>query len=138
MLVNVSYNNKEQRSAIDTAVGKPFTLIDRLKLVGVGSPKLLIRSSSKEIDSLLLLDNNENSCNIELRPRGLILRFRSLLETFALVIPYYKLTLFKGKSDTYSVHFDHHKVEVSAQSKPVHAFFKKVQHQKAESTKDYL
>jgi hypothetical protein len=138
MLVNVSYNNKEQRVDIDTLVGKPFTLVERLKLVGVGSPKLHIASSSKEIDSLLLLDNNENYCNIELRPKGLILRFRSLLETFALVIPYYKLTLFKGKSDTYSVHFDHHKVEVVAQSNLVHAFFKKVQRQKAENSKDYL
>ena len=138
MLANVSYNNKAQREAIDTSVGKPFTLLQRIKLGGVGSPKLYVTSSSKEIDVLFLLDHNENSCNIELRPKGIILRFRSLLETYALVVPYYKLTLFKGTSGSYSVHFEHHKVKISAQSEPVRVFFKKIQHQKAAISKDYL
>lgn len=138
MLANVSYNNKVQREEIDATVGKPFTLIQRLKLGGVGSPKLYVTTSSKEIDALFLLDQNDNTCNIELRPKGIIVRFRSLLETFALVVPYYKLTVFKGTSDTYSIHIDHHKVSVSAQSEPVRLFFKKVQQQKALASQDYL
>ena len=138
MLANVSYNNKAQREAIDTSVGKPYPLLQRIKLGGVGSPKLFVTSSSKEIDALFLLDHNENSCNIELRPKGIILRFRSLLETYALVVPYYKLTLFKGSSDSYSVHFEHHKVSISAQSEPTRVFFKKIQHQKVAISQDYL
>ena len=138
MLQNISYNNKKQRSEIDLLVGKPFTLLERLKLGGVGSPKLYVTSSSKEIDALYLLDHNDNTCNIELRPRGVILRFRSLLETYALIVPYYKLTLFKGTSDVYSVHAEHHKVSVSAQSETVRIFFKKIQHQKAKNSQDYL
>jgi len=138
MLQNISYNNKKQRNEIDRLVGKPFTLLERLKLGGVGSPKLYVTSSSKEIDALYLLDHNDNTCNIELRPRGVILRFRSLLETYALIVPYYKLTLFKGTSDVYSVHAEHHKVSVSAQSEPVRIFFKKIQHQKAKNSQDYL
>ena len=138
MLQNISYNNKKQRSEIDLLVGKPFTLLERLKLGGVGSPKLYVTSSSKEIDALYLLDHNDNTCNIELRPRGVILRFRSLLETYALIVPYYKLTLFKGTSDVYSVHAEHHKVSVSAQSETVRIFFKKIQHQKAMNSQDYL
>ena len=62
MLSNVSYNNKAQRKEIDNLVGKPFTLMNRLKLGGVGSPKLHVVSSSKEIDSLFVLDHIE--CNI--------------------------------------------------------------------------
>jgi len=138
MLVNISYNNKAQRQEIDAKVGKPFTLLQRIKLGGIGSPKLYVTASSKEIDGLFLLDHNENTCNIEVRPKGIILRFRSLLETYALVIPYYKLTLFKGTSDAYSIHFEHHKVSISAQSEPVRLFFKKIQQQKATIAKDYL
>lgn len=138
MLANVSYNNKLQRDEIDALVGKPFTLLQRIKLGGVGSPKMYVTASSKEIDALFLLDHNDNICNIELRPKGIILRFRSLLETYAVVIPYYKLTLFKGTSDAYSVHFEHHKVSVSAQSESVRLFFKKIQQQKAVISKDYL
>ena len=138
MLQNVSYNNKKQRAEIDALLGKPFTLLERLKIGGVGSPKLHVTASSKEIDALFLLDHNDNTCNVELRPKGIILRFRSLLETYALVVPYYKLTLFKGTSEAYSVHADHHKVSVSAQSEPVRLFFKKIQQQKAKNTQDFL
>lgn len=138
MLQNVSYNNKKQQGEIDSLVGKPFTLLKRLKLGGVGSPKLYVTTSSKEIDALFLLDHNDNTCNIELRPKGVILRFRSLLETYALIIPYYKLTLFKGTSNAYSVHTDHHKVSVSAQSESVRLFFKKIQQQKAKNSENYL
>lgn len=138
MLANVSYNNKVQRQEIDAIVGKPYPLLQRIKLGGVGSPKLYVTSSSKEIEGLFVLDHNDNTCNIELRPNGIILRFRSLLETYALVIPYYKLTLFKGTSEAYSVHFEHHKVSVSAKQEAVRLFFKKIQQLKAKFSEDYL
>jgi hypothetical protein len=138
MLANVSYNNKAQRESIDTLVGKPFTLMNRLKLGGVGSPKLHVVSSSKEIDSLFVLDHNDNTCNIELRPNGIILRFRSLLETYGLIIPYYKLTIFKGTGEAYSIHMEHHKVGISAKSKNIRDFLKKIQQQKARISDNYL
>ena len=138
MLANVSYNNKTQRESIDTLVGKPFTLMNRLKLGGVGSPKLHVVSSSKEIDSLFVLDHNDNTCNIELRPNGIILRFRSLLETYGLIIPYHKLSIFKGTGEAYSIHMEHHKVGISAKSKNVRDFFKKIQQQKARISDNYL
>lgn len=138
MLANVSYNNKAQREFIDKLVGKPFTLMNRLKLGGVGSPKLHVVSTSKEIDSLFVLDHNDNTCNIELRPNGIILRFRSLLETYGLIIPYYKLTIFKGTGEAYSIHMEHHKVGISAKSKNVRDFFKKIQQQKARISDNYL
>tara|TARA_Y200000002_G_scaffold368143_1_gene360894 strand:- start:439 stop:855 length:417 start_codon:yes stop_codon:yes gene_type:complete len=138
MLANISYNDKDQREYIDKLVGKPFTLMNRLKLGGVGSPKLHVVSSSKEIDSLFVLDHNENTCNIELRPNGIILRFRSLLETYGLIIPYYKLTVFKGTGEAYSIHMEHYKVSISSKSKNIREFFKKIQQQKACISGNYL
>ena len=138
MFVNVSYNDKVQCKSIDALVGKPFTIMNRLKLGGVGSPKLHVVSSSKEIDSLLILDHNDNTCNIELRPKGIILRFRSLLETYGLIIPYYKLTIFKGTGDTYFIYMEHHKIGISAKSKNVRNFFKKIQQHKASISENYL
>ena len=92
MLYNVSYNDKKITRKIDEELGKPFTLKERFQLGGIGSPKLHITEASMEIQNLLILDNNLNTCNIEMRPKGIILRFRSLLETYGLIIPYYKLT----------------------------------------------
>ena len=98
---------------------------------GVGSSKLLISSASVDIHKLLILDNNLNTCNLELRPNGIILRFRSLLETYAFIIPYYKLILYKGKAGEYSIHKDHQFVKLIADNKATHKFFSKLSSEKA-------
>lgn len=131
MLLNVSYNDPKIKEKIDTAVGKPFTLKERWAKGGVGSSKLIISQTSIEIHNLLVLDNNRNTCNIELRPKGIILRFRSLLETYALVIPYYKLTLYKGKAQEYSIYKDKQFVKVVADTKATFKFFSKISVEKA-------
>jgi hypothetical protein len=130
MILNVSYNDPKQEQNITDLVGKPFSLRDRIKFTGVGSPKLQIVSSSPKIANLLLLDKNLDVCNIEIRPKGIIVRFRSLLETYAIVIPFYKLSLFKGKSDIYSIHSDGQKIEIRS-DKHTSKFFSKIMRFKA-------
>jgi len=131
MLLNVSYNESEVKEKIEAKVGKPFPLKERWSMSGVGSPKLLISSSSIDIHNLLILDNNLNTCNIELRPKGIILRFRSLLETYALIVPYYKLNLYKGKAEEYSIYKDHQFVKVLVDTMDTQKFFSKLKAEKA-------
>ncbi|WP_405410398.1 hypothetical protein [Maribacter sp. Asnod1-A12] len=126
MLVNVSYNNKSVSKKIDSEVGKPFTLKERWALGGIGSPKLIITETSVEIRNLLILDNNRDTCNIEMRPKGIIVGFRSLLESYALVIPYYKLSIYKGKASVYSIYRDHYFIKVESDTKAVQKFLKKI------------
>lgn len=126
MLLNVSYSDKNISRKIDEAVGKPYTLKERLALNGIGSPKLHIVQASPEIHNLLLLDNNLDTCNIEIRPKGIIVRFRSLLETYGLIIPYYKLNLLKGDMAIHSIHMDKHFIKVHSDTKAVQKFFKKL------------
>lgn len=126
MLLNVSYNRPEISEKINKEVGKPFTLMERIKLKGSGSPKLQITSSSIDIYNLLVLDNNANTCNVEMRSNGIIVRFRSLLETYALVIPYFKLNLYKGKAEEYSIYKDHYFIKVKADTSGIHKYFKKI------------
>ncbi|WP_394970320.1 hypothetical protein [uncultured Croceitalea sp.] len=133
MLLNVSYNDKKITSKIDEEVGKPFTIKERLKLSGIGSPKLFIKETSVEIHNLLILDNNRNSCNIEMRPKGIIVRFRSLLETYALVIPYYKLTIYKGDFAIYSIYRDHYFIKVLSDTKAIQKYFRKLLDYKADN-----
>jgi hypothetical protein len=133
MLVNVSYNNREITRKVDEEVGQPFTLKERWAMGGIGSPKLFITEASIEIRNLLVLDNNLDSCNIELRPKGIILRFRSLLETFALVIPFYKLTIYKGDFAVYSIYRDHYFIKVRSDTKAIQKFFRKLLDYKADN-----
>ena len=41
MLLNVSYNNPEVKRKIDTEVGPPFTIRERLKMKGIGVVALI-------------------------------------------------------------------------------------------------
>ncbi|MBL7472768.1 hypothetical protein [Robertkochia sediminum] len=138
MLVNVSYKDRKLTERINETVGKPFNLRERWKHKGIGSPKLQITSCSMDIHNLLVLDQNLNTCNIELRPRGIILRFRSILETFALIIPYYKLSVYKGKSEEYSLYKDHHFIKVAAKKPEVHNFISKMLRIKDEQRFDHV
>ena len=126
MLRNVSYNNSIIKSEINDLLGKPFTIFERIKLGGVGSQKYFILQTDIKITNLLNLDNNTNQCNIELRPKGIIISFRSLLETYGLVIPYYKLKLFKGQSNVYSIYIDEYFIKILANKKNEHEFIKKL------------
>ena len=107
-------------------VGRPFSLIERFKLSGIGSKKLVITDASKEIVELLKLDNNINYCNIEIRKNGIIIRFRSLLETYGLIIPYYKLVIYKGESKIYSFYKDQYYIKFLVNNKNSILFVKKV------------
>jgi len=133
MLVNLSYSNKSLTKKVDAMVGKPFTLKERWGMKGIGSPKLFILEASSEIRNLLILDNNTNSCNIEMRPKGIIVRFRSLLETYGLVIPYYKLIIFKGDFARYSIHKDNYVIQVKSDTKAIQKYFRKLLDYKADN-----
>jgi len=133
MLVNVSYNNKSVSKKINAEVGKPFTLKERWALGGIGSPKLIITETSIDIRNLLILDNNRNTCNIEMRPKGIIVGFRSLLESYALVIPYYKLSIYKGQASVYSIYKDQYFIKVESDTKAVQKFLKKIMDYKADN-----
>tara|TARA_A100001015_G_C14623978_1_gene569013 strand:+ start:141 stop:602 length:462 start_codon:yes stop_codon:yes gene_type:complete len=133
MLLNVSYNEPEVKKKIENAVGKPFSLKERWDRGGIGSSKLFITKASIDINNLLILDNNQNTCNIELRPKGIILRFRSLLETYALIIPYYKLTLYKVNAQEYSIYKDKHFIKLTADNKANFKFFTKISKEKLDN-----
>lgn len=133
MLLNVSYNNKAVTKKIEEEVGKPFTLKERWAMNGIGSPKLIITETSIEIRNLLILDSNRDVCNIEMRPNGIIIGFRSLLETYALIIPYYKLSIYKGQASVYSIYRDQYFIKVASDTKAVQKFFKKIMDYKADN-----
>ena len=131
MLRNVSYKNEKQELEINELVGKPFGLFKRIKEGGVGSGKLLITKADKDIENLLILDHNLNYCNIEMRPNGIIVYFRVLLETYALIIPYYKLVIFKVDAQEYTLNIDQKFIKIKVKGKSSHGFFRRIMEQKA-------
>ncbi len=117
MIKNLSYNDPKINQFVIEQVGRPFSFFERIKLGGIGLGRLPIEKCSREIEQLIDLDNNTNYCNFELRPKGIVLRFRSLLETYGLIIPYYKLSIIKSSPQIYTLHIDHHFVSVRIRQK---------------------
>lgn len=136
MLLNISHNDKEVKRKIDTEVGPPYSLLERIKSKGVGSPKLNITAVSATIYNLLQLDQSRNTCNIELRPQGIIIGFQKRLEVYALIIPYYKLNVYKGEAEVYSFYKDHYfiKIEARAKDTTIHKFVNKLLQEKEKQT----
>lgn len=133
MLINISYHDKLIEKKINSIIGPPYSLIDRIKKNGIGSPRLTINKSSDNINNLLVLDKNINYCNIELRPKGIIVRFRSLLETYGLIVPFYKLNIHKEKSYQYSIFYESSFVKLDVREDREYSFFKKMMNEKASS-----
>ena len=123
MLRNVSYNNPQINREILNFVGESYSWVDRIKFGGTGSPKLPLIEASSQIAELINRDNNYSYCNIEICWNGVIIRFRSVLETYGLIIPFHHLSIFKSGKDSYSIFSGEHKVKVEASSEKVHKFF---------------
>ena len=140
MLVNNSYHDPELKKKINDHLGKPFTLKERFKMGGIGSPKMKITDSSIQIRNLLILDNSTKTCNIELRPNGILLGFQVRLQTYLLVIPFYKLIIYKGSAEEYSIHVDQHYVKILARKHDtgIHKYFKKLLSYKADNQPDTI
>lgn len=106
MIKNTSYNDKEKRQEINAHVGEPFSLFKRIGMRGNGSPRFRIVDASEKISEILAKNKNMiNYCNIELRNGGIVVGFRSILETYSWSIPYYKLSI-HSTGKRYTVHSD--------------------------------
>ena len=134
MIYNITYNDSNIRSKIENDIDKPLSFSQKFLIGGSGSPKLYITECSSEIKKYLDKDNNINTCIIEIRNKGIIVMFRSILETYALTIPFFKLNIYKGKSNEYSIYKDNHYVKILANTKAVHNFMKKIKNFKIKKT----
>lgn len=115
MILNVSYNDAKIRQEINAAVGKPFGFIQRIKMKGIGSGRLIIFECSPDIKRLISKNVDTAYTNIEIRPKGIIVGIKSVGENFAWAIPYYKLSIFKT-ANYLAVYDGKHKMKASTTS----------------------
>ena len=101
-LYNITYKNKETEKEINAEMGKPFSLIEKLKLGGIGSRRMIIENFSEDIKNLTLKVSGIQYANIELRPNGIIVHINQGIYTHAWTIPYFRLSVFNG--DFFTIH----------------------------------
>ena len=94
MVLNTTYYNKEQIELINDLVGKPFGLLQSIKMKGIGSKRMIIEDVYPNMQQYLNKIEAVNYANIELRPIGILIRINKALKTFTWVIPYYQLVIY--------------------------------------------
>lgn len=95
MILNTTHFNKEHKQIIADLVGSEFSLVQKLKMKGVGSKRMIIDDVSPNMKSMMNIVSDLNYGNIELRPKGILILMNQGLKNFTWVIPYYKLVIYK-------------------------------------------
>ena len=131
MIKNVSYRNKKTEEEIEDLVGKSYSFLERIKMNGNGSPRLIVLNASEKILTLLEKDNYINYCHVEVRPGGIIVGLRSKLESYSWCIPFYKLFISQNNQG-YRIYSDTEHVVVQSGKSNVGAFFRKLMNYKKE------
>lgn len=136
MFIKDSYYDKKTIEKVNTLVGKPYGLIEIFKIGRIGSPKLKIIATCNKIGSVINIDNSLKSCNIELRPNGIIVHFKARLDTYLLCIPYYKLSIFNTTKTVTTIYCDTYKISIDNSN--FTAFKNKIYHYKAKLSENFI
>ena len=51
-IYNISYRDKEQDKMINMELGRPYSILEKIKIGGVGSRRMVLEDFSSEVKSL--------------------------------------------------------------------------------------
>ena len=95
MILNTTHYNADHKQIIADLIGSPFSLVQKLKLGGIGSKRMIVDEVSPNMKSMMNLVSDINYANIELRPKGILIMINKGLKNFTWIIPFYQLVLYK-------------------------------------------
>lgn len=95
MILNTTHHNTEHKQIITDLVGGPFSLVQKLKMKGIGSKRMIVDEVSPNMQSMMNTVSDINYANIELRPKGILVMINQGLKNFTWIIPYYQLVIYK-------------------------------------------
>ena len=63
MILNSTHKNTEEKQLLDDIVGRPFTLLESIKMKGIGSKRMIIHNVSPKMKPYLNTVDNLNYGN---------------------------------------------------------------------------
>ncbi len=85
-VLNVSYNDPQVKRAVEQACGSPYGFWESVRRGGVGSERILLVDGPASLLEMIDRAEDRGYCSFEARRKGLVIRFRSRLETLAIPI----------------------------------------------------
>lgn len=137
MIIETTYNNKEQEELINDLVGKSIGFLQSFKMNGTGSKRMIIDDVSINMIDYVNSVADATYANIELRPIGILIRINKGLRNFTWVIPYYQLVIYKtnGSSIHAQGRFIHFKNNITLRENK--SFFNKMLNEKVNYDSQY-
>ncbi|QXP78884.1 MULTISPECIES: hypothetical protein [Winogradskyella] len=137
MILNTTHYNAEHKTIISDLIGRPFSLVQKLRLRGIGSKRMIIDNVSPNMMSLMNKVSDTNYGNIELRPKGILIMINKGLNNFTWIIPFYQLVIYKtnGSSIHAQGRFVHFRNNITFKENKT--FFKKLMDLKIDYDSEY-
>jgi len=104
MIFDGTYLDKETEEELVDQLGKPFGLIERFKLGGIGSHRMIIDKSSTGFQEIMDRATGTVYGSIERRPKGVLVHLNVKNTPYSWSIPFFKLVFYR--SDYFSIHAD--------------------------------
>ena len=95
MIFDTSVKDKKVKKEIDNLVGKPFHILDIIKMGTIGSSRMEVLEYSKLFTKVMTWDKQKVQASIALRPEGILVILNVRLSNYSWVIPYRYLSIFK-------------------------------------------
>ena len=102
MLFNTSYKNKDYVKEANRLTGKAYSFLEKLKMRGVGSRRLVVEELSSLITPKNMQEIDVSFASIELRPKGIVIHFTNRLDRYSWIVPYRLIAVFSTL--TFSIH----------------------------------
>lgn len=99
MILNTTHLSSKVKKNIADFIGDEFSFIQKLKLGGVGSYRMIIEQASDDIKENLNFNKGIDYCSFELRKKGIMVHFQNHnYEKTSWLIPFYKFVIFKTEA----------------------------------------
>jgi len=95
MIIDITNSKSNQKELIQDLVGKPFSFIKALQMKGIVCKSLMIDEVSPNMKDYLNEQSDLSLANLELRPFGIITQINNGIKSYAWVVPFYQLVIYK-------------------------------------------
>ena len=94
MIINSHRLKKKDSKKLNEFIGKPFSVLKKIRFKGVKSKKIKIQEVSPNLRQYIE-EAKTTYGHIELRPKGILIRVNKGLQQLIWAIPYYQLYVYK-------------------------------------------
>lgn len=129
MVFETTFSSNKVRDAINALVGKPIPLLQRFRMKGVGSRRMIVLEASPGLSPYLNPEHYPTYSSIEIRPNGILVHINQGLKNYTWAIPYFALAVFRTEALT--IHSKGEFIRYQQIVPAHHAFIRKMMQNKA-------